>query len=50
MTEPKFTKEEKEIMISILEQVSIQGTEMMKHVVSISNKLKKSLGNGAEKE
>ena len=43
MTEPKFTKEEKEIMISILEQVSIQGTEMMKHVVSISNKIKKAI-------
>ncbi len=49
-TEPKFTKEEKQILISILEQVSIQGIESMKHVVSISNKLKKSLGNGVEKE
>ncbi|KKL19181.1 hypothetical protein LCGC14_2468040 [marine sediment metagenome] len=49
-TEPKFTKEEKQILISILEQVSIQGIESMKHVVSISNKLKKSLGNGVEKD
>ncbi len=45
MTEPKFTKEEKQILISILEQVSIQGTESMKHVVSISNKLKKAIEN-----
>ena len=50
MTEPKFTKEEKEILISILEQVAIQGTETMKKVVTISNKIKKSLGNGVEKE
>ncbi len=43
MTEPKFTKEEKQILISILEQVSIQGTETMKKVFTISNKLKKSI-------
>ena len=44
-TEPKFTKEEKEILISILEQVSIQGTETMKKVFTISDKLKEAIGN-----
>ncbi len=48
-TEPKFTKEEKEILITILEQVSIQGTETMRKLIAISNKLKKALGNGDEK-
>ncbi len=48
-TEPKFTKEEKEILITILEQVSIQGTETMRKLIAISNKLKKALGNDAEK-
>lgn len=30
-------------MLSILDQVSIQGTESMKRVVSISDKLKKEI-------
>ncbi len=48
-TEPKFTKEEKEILITILEQVSIQGTETMRKLIAISNKLKKALEYDGEK-
>ncbi len=45
MTEPKFTKEEKQILVSLIEQVPIQGTETMKKVFTISDKLKEAIGN-----
>lgn len=38
-----LTKEEMQILISILEQVSIQGTETMKKVTAISDKLRKAI-------
>ncbi len=42
----KLTEEEVQILLSILEQVGIQGTEAMRKVADISDKLKKA----AEKE
>ena len=44
-----LSKEEIQILISVLEQVSIQGTETMKKVAAISDKLKKVIGDDVEK-
>ncbi len=41
--ESDLSKEEMQILISILEQVSVQGTETMKKVTAISDKLKKAV-------
>ena len=42
MAEIKFTEEELQIMINVLDQISIQGTETMKKVLVLSEKLKKA--------
>ncbi len=39
----EFTEEEIQILIQILDSVSIQGTEAMKKVIALSEKLKKEV-------
>ncbi len=49
MAEIKFTEEELQIMINVLDQISIQGTETMKKVLVLSEKLKKATKKSVSK-
>ena len=43
MSVDELTDEELEILINVLDQISIQGTETMKKVFMLSEKLKKAI-------
>ena len=49
MTEIKLTEEDLHFLINVLDQISIQGTETMKKVLVLSEKLKKATKKSVSK-